>query len=101
MKKQEEETEDEDRHRHKRRKIDVDVREIYVHDEEHLIMGRNTNRQARKRAEEIQAEVNNNNRKNIEAHEKNEQFEVPIIVNLVKNDFTDEQINHSYFNVKE
>eukprot|EP00972_Heterocapsa_arctica_P084803 12490735-Heterocapsa_arctica.AAC.1 len=36
------------------------------------------NKQARKRAEEKQAEVNNNKRrKHIEAHQKNSEFELP------------------------
>eukprot|EP00972_Heterocapsa_arctica_P012732 1869688-Heterocapsa_arctica.AAC.1 len=79
MKKQDEDVDDEDGHRHKRRRTDVVLGEVItnMYDEDDLRTGLSANKQARKRAEEIQAEVNNNRRNNIEAHQKNEIFEIP------------------------
>eukprot|EP00972_Heterocapsa_arctica_P006246 917252-Heterocapsa_arctica.AAC.1 len=80
MRKQNDDADDDDRHRHKRRRTYAYLEEVTtnIHDEDDLISGFSANKQARKRAEEIQAEVNDTNRrKNIEAHQKNDIFEIP------------------------
>eukprot|EP00972_Heterocapsa_arctica_P081283 11978765-Heterocapsa_arctica.AAC.1 len=53
------------------------------------------NKQARKRAEEKQDEVNaNKRRRNIEAHLESANFEIPNTVVTRKEEMTDEQTNH-------
>eukprot|EP00972_Heterocapsa_arctica_P104752 15437199-Heterocapsa_arctica.AAC.1 len=60
------------------------------------------NKQARKRAEEKQAEVNDNKRrKHIEAHQKKSGFELPSTEVIKHIENTDEQTNHIFFNGKE
>eukprot|EP00972_Heterocapsa_arctica_P040546 5973954-Heterocapsa_arctica.AAC.1 len=60
------------------------------------------NKQARTRAEERQAEVNESKRrKHIKAHRKNNDFEIPNINISKQRELTDEQTNHSFFNGKE
>eukprot|EP00972_Heterocapsa_arctica_P028745 4229072-Heterocapsa_arctica.AAC.1 len=80
MRKQDDDADDEDRDRHKRRRTYVDLGEVITnfHDEDDVRTGLSANKQARKRAEQIQAEVNDNQiTKNIEAHQKNDIFEIP------------------------
>eukprot|EP00972_Heterocapsa_arctica_P101047 14893619-Heterocapsa_arctica.AAC.1 len=70
-----------------------------MHDDDDLRTGLSTNNQARKRAEEKQAEVNDyKRRKNIEAHQKNKIFEIPSAEVIRNNEITDEQTNNSFFN---
>eukprot|EP00972_Heterocapsa_arctica_P072597 10718675-Heterocapsa_arctica.AAC.1 len=58
-----------------------------------------TNNQARKRAEEKHNEVNANKiRKHIEAHQKNNEFEIPSTEDNRNKESTDEQTNHILFN---
>eukprot|EP00972_Heterocapsa_arctica_P016520 2437435-Heterocapsa_arctica.AAC.1 len=53
------------------------------------------NKQARKRAEEKQAEVTDSKRrKHIEPHQKNSEFEIPSTEANKHNESTDEQTNH-------
>eukprot|EP00972_Heterocapsa_arctica_P080234 11825601-Heterocapsa_arctica.AAC.1 len=80
MRKQDDDADDDDRHRNNRRRTDVDLEEATTnrHDDDDLRTGLSANKQARKRAEENQADINDNNRRtNIEAHQKNEIFEIP------------------------
>eukprot|EP00972_Heterocapsa_arctica_P109381 16106927-Heterocapsa_arctica.AAC.1 len=104
MRKQDDDADDDDRHRHKRRRTDVDLKEVTTntHDDDELRTELSANKQARKRAEEIQAEVNDNKRrKNIEAHQKNVIFEIPSTEVIRNDEMTDEQTNNSLFNGKE
>eukprot|EP00972_Heterocapsa_arctica_P100107 14761284-Heterocapsa_arctica.AAC.1 len=58
--------------------------------------------EARKRAEETQAEINaNKRRKHIEAHLKNTEFDLPKVDVSSQSEITDEQTNHSFSNGKE
>eukprot|EP00972_Heterocapsa_arctica_P098452 14528254-Heterocapsa_arctica.AAC.1 len=60
------------------------------------------NKQAGKRVEEKQAEVNENNRrKHIEAHLKKCDFDLPRAEAIKHLEITDEQANHSFFNGKQ
>eukprot|EP00972_Heterocapsa_arctica_P016693 2461648-Heterocapsa_arctica.AAC.1 len=50
----------------------------------------------------MQDEVNKNKRRtNIEAHQNNVKFEIPATEIIRKEEMTDEQTNHSFFNGKE
>eukprot|EP00972_Heterocapsa_arctica_P078824 11624297-Heterocapsa_arctica.AAC.1 len=70
MQKQDDDLDDNDGHRHKRRRTNADMG--ICDDEDDLRTGVSANKQARKRAKEMQDEVNDNKRrKNIEAHQKN------------------------------
>eukprot|EP00972_Heterocapsa_arctica_P109412 16110684-Heterocapsa_arctica.AAC.1 len=65
-------------------------------------MGIAVNKHVRKRAEDKQAEVNaNKRRKHIEAHQNNNEFELPKVDVNNQSEITDEQTNHSFFNGKE
>eukprot|EP00972_Heterocapsa_arctica_P079109 11662122-Heterocapsa_arctica.AAC.1 len=81
MRKQDDDAYYDDIHIHNIRRTDVDLEEVTTnrHDDDDLITGLSANKQkARKRAEEMQAEVNDNKRRNnIEAHQKNDIFEIP------------------------
>eukprot|EP00972_Heterocapsa_arctica_P011240 1646908-Heterocapsa_arctica.AAC.1 len=65
-------------------------------DEEYdLRIGISANKQARKRAKQMQDEVNKNKRtNNIEAHQKRAIFESPNTVTTRKEEMTHEQTNH-------
>eukprot|EP00972_Heterocapsa_arctica_P028157 4142673-Heterocapsa_arctica.AAC.1 len=104
MKKQDEYVDYEDGHRRKRRRTYVDLGEVITntYDKNDLTTSVYANQQARKRAEEIQAEVNKNRRRNnIEAHQNNDIFEIPTIENFRSDEMTEEQTNNSFFNGKE
>eukprot|EP00972_Heterocapsa_arctica_P020012 2954058-Heterocapsa_arctica.AAC.1 len=60
------------------------------------------NTQAGKKAEEKQAEINENKRrKHIEAHQNNIEFDLPSTKVIKHIESTDEQTNHIFFNGKE
>eukprot|EP00972_Heterocapsa_arctica_P084632 12465951-Heterocapsa_arctica.AAC.1 len=76
-KKQDQYADDDDGHKHKITHTDVEIdKEIpNLQDDDDVKTGMFTNKQARKRAEEKQAEVNDNKRRNnIEAHQKKGTF---------------------------
>eukprot|EP00972_Heterocapsa_arctica_P035296 5193630-Heterocapsa_arctica.AAC.2 len=95
---------DDDRHIHKIRRIYPVLEGEFsnLHDDKELRTGVITNKQARKRAEEQQDEVNDNKQiNNIEAHQKNNILYIPIAEVIMNNEITDEQTNNSFFNGKE
>eukprot|EP00972_Heterocapsa_arctica_P013212 1941144-Heterocapsa_arctica.AAC.1 len=99
MREQEDDADDDDTHGHKRRRTDLVLEEgtTNIHDEDDLRTGFFASKQARKRAEEIQAEVNDDKRrKNIEAHQKNEIFEIPSTEVIRNDEITDEQTNNIF-----
>eukprot|EP00972_Heterocapsa_arctica_P042578 6275976-Heterocapsa_arctica.AAC.1 len=73
MRKRDDDADDDDRHRHNRRRTDLDLEEVTTnkHDDDDLRTGLSAKKQARKRAEEKQAEVNDiKRRRDIEARQK-------------------------------
>eukprot|EP00972_Heterocapsa_arctica_P006938 1015679-Heterocapsa_arctica.AAC.1 len=80
MRKHDDDADDDDRHRRNIRRTYLDLEEVTTnrHDDDDLRTGLSANKQARKRAEEHQAEVNDNKRRNnIEARQNNYHFEIP------------------------